>query len=142
MNDARRLRALQAVGINVAHHIVTALPLPALRILIIDVVLVRFQLGNLFVRDVQALLLFSLRQGDPQLAPSAEFIVLGKNELHLLAGISGRKRTDIMIVGHDAYLRCFNILQNEYTAGNKKMQRGDESYLATFDFSSSCIWGN
>ena len=32
MNDARRLRALQAVGINVAHHIVTALPLPALRI--------------------------------------------------------------------------------------------------------------
>ena len=44
MDDARRLGALLAVGIHVAHHVVADLMFPLLGDFIVDVVLVGFQL--------------------------------------------------------------------------------------------------
>ena len=100
MDDARRLGALEPVGVYMAHHVVAAFPLPALGIFIIDVVLVGFQLGDLLVGDFQALLLLRPGQGNPQPAPGAELVVLGEYKLHLLAGIPGGKGADIAIVRH------------------------------------------
>ena len=97
MDDARRLRALQTVSVDVAHHVVAALLLAVLRM--------GFQLGNLLVGNVQPLFLFRLRQRNPQLPPGAELVVLGEDELHLLAGIAGRKWADIAVMRHNAFLR-------------------------------------
>ena len=105
MDDARRLRALQTVRVVVAHHVVAALLLAALRIIVVDVLRMGFQLGNLLVSDVQPLFLFRLRQRNPQLPPGAELVVLGEDELHLLAGIAGRKGADIAVMRHNAFLR-------------------------------------
>ena len=105
MDDARRLRALQTVRVDVAHHVVAALLLAALRIVVVDVLRMGFQLGNLLVSDVQPLLLFRLRQRNPQLPPGAELVVLGEDELHLLAGIACRKWADIAVMRHNAFLR-------------------------------------
>ena len=43
--------------------------------LIIDVILVRFQLLNLFVRDVQSQLFFRLCKRDPESSPGLKFHV-------------------------------------------------------------------
>ena len=79
--------------------------LAALRIVVVDVLRVGFQLGNLLVGNVQPLLLFRLRQRNPQLPPGAELVVLGEDELHLLAGIAGREWADIAVMRHNAFLR-------------------------------------
>ena len=108
MDDAARLGALQAVGIDMAHHVMAALALAALGVVVVDVVLVSLQLGDLLVGDGQALLLLSPRQGDPQPPPGAELVVLGKDELHLRACVPGGKGADIPgMIGHgDVLLRC------------------------------------
>ena len=46
MDDARRLRALQTVSVNVAHHVVEALLLAALRIVGVDVLRVIFRANS------------------------------------------------------------------------------------------------
>ena len=51
MDDSRRFWALLAVSVYMTHHVVTHLALPLLRHGIVDVVLVRLQLGNLLVCD-------------------------------------------------------------------------------------------
>ena len=75
MDDALRLRALYAVGVHMAHHIVAHLLLPGLRHVIVDVVRVLLQLRDLLVRDGESQLLLRLRQRDPQPSPGAEFLV-------------------------------------------------------------------
>ena len=58
MDDALCLGALQAVGVDVAHHVMADELLARDGVLIVDVVLVRLQLGNLLIGDGQALRLF------------------------------------------------------------------------------------
>ena len=65
MQDPLGFGALQAVGVDVAHHVVAAFPLPALGVFIVDVVLMGFQLGDLLVGDGKALRLFRLGQRNP-----------------------------------------------------------------------------
>ena len=84
MNDPLRLRTLYAVGMDMAHHVVTHELLLRLRHLIIDILRGALQLCNLFLADVQSELALCLRQGDPEPAPGSEFLLLGKNVLHLL----------------------------------------------------------
>ena len=104
MDDARRLRALQAVGVDVAHHVVAHLALAGLGISIVDVVAVGLQLGDLLVRDGKAELLFRAGQGDPQPPPGAEFEVLREKVLHLRAGIARGERGNITVRLHDVLL--------------------------------------
>ena len=54
MDDALGLGALDAVGVDVAHDVVTDQPFPFLGDLVVDVVLVGFQLGDLLLGDGQA----------------------------------------------------------------------------------------
>ena len=98
MNDALCLGALQAVGIDVAHHVMAYQLFPGDGVLVIDVILVGFQLGNLFVGDGQALLLLGLGQGNPQLAPGAELVVVREDILHLVRSIAGAERRDIAVM--------------------------------------------
>ena len=51
MDDALCLGALQAVGVDVAHHVMADELLARNGVLIVDVVLVCLQLGNLLIGD-------------------------------------------------------------------------------------------
>jgi len=83
-----------------AHDIVAAFLFAGDGHVVIDVVAVRLQLGELLVGDGEALPLLGPRQRDPQPAPCFEFVVLGKNILHLLRRVAGGKRRKIGIVRH------------------------------------------
>ena len=101
VDDRLRLRALLAVGIDMAHNVVADYLLARLRDLVIDVVLERFKLRYLLVADVEAELLLCLRQGDPKPSPCAELEILGKDELHFRACVScGKRRYIIILLGH------------------------------------------
>ena len=100
MDDPLGVRALQAVGVDVAHHVVAALLLPADGVLVVDVVGVGLQLGDLLVGDGQALPLLGLGQGDPEFAPGAELVVVGEDVLHLLAGVAGLEGGNVSVVCH------------------------------------------
>ena len=104
VDDARRLRALQAVGVDVAHHVVAHLALAGLGLSIVDVIAVGLQLGDLLVRDGKAERLFRAGQGDPQPPPGAEFEVLREKILHLRAGIARGERGNITVRLHDVLL--------------------------------------
>ena len=108
VDDARRLRALQAVGIDVAHHVVAHLALAGLGLSIVDVVAVGLQLGDLLVRDGKAERLLRAGQGDPQPPPGAEFEVLREKILHLRAGIARGERGNITVRLHDVLLKRLN----------------------------------
>ena len=98
MDDTLGLGALQTVGIDVAHDIVTHQLFAGDGILVVHVVLVGFQLGNLLIGDGKALLLLGLGQRDPQLAPGAELVVVREDILHLVRGIAGRERGNITVM--------------------------------------------
>ena len=98
MDDALCLGALQAVGVDVAHHVMAHQFFARDGIFVVDVVLVRFQLGDLLVGDGKALLLLGLGQRDPQLAPGAELVVVREDILHLVRGVTGAERRDITVV--------------------------------------------
>ena len=91
MDDALGFRALHPVSVHMRHHIVAHLLFLFACHIVVDVVLMRFQLGNLLIGDGQAQLLLGFRQRDPQLAPCAELVVRRKQILHFLAGIAGGK---------------------------------------------------
>ena len=82
------LRTLQAIGIDMAHHVMPHKLLPGLGILIIDVILMGLQLIDLLLRNIQSQLFLGLSQRDPQLSPCAELLILGEQVLHLLGCVS------------------------------------------------------
>ena len=98
MDDAGGVGALLAVGVDVAHHIMADLLLTGLRHLIVDIVLMCDQLLDLFIADIQSQLLLALCQRDPQPAPGTKLLVVGKQLLHLLAGITLCQRALVNIV--------------------------------------------
>ena len=83
-------RALLPVGQHPGHHVVAQLPLVALHRREVDVVLVRLQLGDLLLRDLQPQLPLRLGQGHPAAPPEAEAGEVGEQAAHLLARRSGR----------------------------------------------------
>ena len=100
MDDALGVGALQTVRIDVAHHIVTDQLFPRGGFLVVDVILVGFQLGNLLIGDGQALLLLGLGQCNPQTAPGTELVVVRESILHLVRSIPGGEGRDITIMCH------------------------------------------
>ena len=109
VDDALGPGTLEAVGVNVAHHVVAAFLFPGGGILVVDVLPVGLQLLNLLLGDGKALLLFRLGQGDPQLAPGAELVVFRKDKLHLPAGVPGGKGAEVTVVLVHNFLLCFCI---------------------------------
>ena len=65
---------------------------------VINIVYVRPHFGDLLLRYRNTKLAFAFRKGNPKLPPGGEFAVVGKNALHLLAGIAGAKRVYIKFV--------------------------------------------
>ena len=88
MDNRLSLRAALTVCINVAHNIVTNFFFSGFRHLKVHDILIFHHLINLFLRDVQSQFLLGLCQSNPQFMPCGEFLLLGENVLHLLAGIS------------------------------------------------------
>lgn len=58
------------------------------------------ELGDLLIRDGKTLLFFRFGQGDPQAAPRAELVVLGKDVLHLLRGVARLEGGNVSVVLH------------------------------------------
>ena len=102
MDDSLRLRALQPVGVNMGHHIVTHFLLPAFRVLIVDVVRVAFQFRDLLIGDRKPQLLLRLGQRDPEFSPGPELSVRREYFLHLRARVAFRKRTYISVTAHSS----------------------------------------
>ncbi len=100
MNDPRCLRTLLSVGVYMAHDIVPHQLLSFLRHLVIDIICVRLQLVNLFLRDRKPQLPLRFRQRDPELPPCFEFLVRRKDILHLSARVPCGKRTYISVISH------------------------------------------
>ena len=98
MDDAAGCGALQPIGVDMAHHIMTAFFLPLFRIRIIDVFRMGNKLVDLLLCYIQTLIALSLSQSDPQLAPGFKLVVIGEDVLHLPAGIPGGKRADVSVV--------------------------------------------
>jgi len=74
---------LEAVGVDVGHHIVPDLALPPLGVLVIDVARVRTQLGDLRLGDREPQLLLRFGQRDPEAAPRPELEIGGEEVRHL-----------------------------------------------------------
>ena len=98
VDDAFRLRALDAVGIDVAHDVVPYHLLALFRHFIVHIVRAALQFFDLIFRDVQPQFLFRFRQGDPQFSPGAELLLLGKNVLHLFTCVALRQRAGVACV--------------------------------------------
>ena len=88
---------LLAIGVDVAHHVVAHQLLPGFRHVVVDVVGMGLQLVDLLLGDRKAQLPLRLGQGDPELPPGAEFMVLREQILHLTAGIAGGERGDVPV---------------------------------------------
>ena len=65
MDDAFRVRALEAVGIDMAHNVVADEFFARFSVLVVDVVLMGNQLVDLLLRDGQAKLMLGFCQRDP-----------------------------------------------------------------------------
>ena len=108
MDDAGRLRALQSVGVDVAHDIVAHQLLALLRHGVVDVIDVTLHLINHLLRDDGLSVLgkaqfhLGFRQRNPKLSPSGKLLVLTENVLHLRGGISLREGACVTVgVAHD-----------------------------------------
>ena len=113
MDDSFCIWTLAAIGVHMAHHIVTNQLLTLTGDFIVNLVLVGFQLCNLLVGDVDAQCFFCLGKGNPKLSPGFEFVVLRKYILHLLACVAGREGTFIRICAHLTFLHL-----SLYKSGN------------------------
>ena len=102
VDDALRVRALDAVGIDVGHDVVAALLLFLDGDFVVDVIGVRFQFVDLLLGDGQAQFMFGLRQSDPQLSPGLELEVRGEDVLHLFRRVPGIERSFVSVLLHNA----------------------------------------
>ena len=114
MDDAGCLRALFAVGVDVAHDVVTDDLFAGAGDVIVDIVGMCLHLVDHLVGDaIDAEFLLGLREGDPELPPGTELVVLGEDELHFLAGVPLGKRTYVCVcnIGH-------NLVSSEKSLAN------------------------
>ena len=88
VDDALGLRALHAVSVNVAHHIVTATLLFFFGDFEVNILLVGLQFVHLLLRNGEAEFHFGFGEVNPQLAPSLELVLRAENEAHFLASVT------------------------------------------------------
>ena len=116
VDDALRVRALDAVGIDVRHDVVTAFLLFFDGDFIVDVVGVRFQFVDLLLRDGQAQFVLGLGQSDPQFSPGLELEVRREDVLHLFRRVPGVERSFVSVLLHNA--RSFRIVLWRFNANS------------------------
>ena len=100
VDDGFRRRRLETIRVDVRHHIVTDLALTLFGVLVVDVLSVRFQLGNLLIGDRQPELLLRLGQSNPEPSPGSEFEIGREKVRHLSGGIPLRQRIGRRITFH------------------------------------------
>ena len=88
VDDAGGLGALQAVGMDMGHHVVADGFLALFRLFEVDVRLMGLEIRDLLFRDGQAQLPFRLGQQDPQLPPGLELVLGRKDETHARGGVA------------------------------------------------------
>ena len=88
MDDRPRVRADLAVGVDMRHDVMPHLALPRVRHVVVDVVHVRPQLGDLLHRNIQPQLALAFRQRDPQPPPGGKLAVVREDFLHLPARVA------------------------------------------------------
>ena len=98
VDDGPGLGAGQTEGVDMGHHIVPQLPLLLSGHGIIDVRQMLPHLRQLLVGDGKPKLLLAFRQGEPEPAPGGKLPVIGKDLLHLPAGIAAAQRVFIDFV--------------------------------------------
>ena len=100
MDNALGLWALDAVSVNVAHHVVTAALFFFFGDFEVDVLLVGLQFVHLLLRNREAEFHFGFGEVNPQLAPSLELVLRAEDETHFLAGVTLDKRA-FELITHD-----------------------------------------
>ena len=89
MDDGLGVGTLLAVGVDVAHNVMADQLFTGFRHVVVDIPGMGLHLIDLLLGHVQPQLVLGLRQGNPQLPPGAELVVVGEEILHLLAGVPG-----------------------------------------------------
>ena len=97
VDDALCLRALEAVGVDMAHDVVADEFFSGLRFLIVDVVLMGDEFVDLFFSDREAQLHLGFREGNPQKPPGFKLLVLGEDVLHFLRSVAGAEGGFVII---------------------------------------------
>ena len=92
VDDALRLRALDAVSVDVAHHIVTAALFFFFGDFEVNVLFVGLQFVHLLLRNREAEFHFGFSEVNPQPPPSLELVLRAEDETHFLASITLDKR--------------------------------------------------
>ena len=108
VDDALGLGALDAVSVNVAHHVVTAALFFFFGDFEVDVLFVGLQFVHLLLRNREAEFHFGFGEVNPQLAPSLELVLRAEDETHFLAGVTLDKRA-FELIAH--VLSFFEFLQ-------------------------------
>lgn len=103
VDDALCLRALHAVSVNVAHHVVTAALFFGFGNVKVDVGRVSLQFVHLFLGDRQAKFHFGFGQENPQLAPSLELVLRAEDETHFLRSITLNQRAFELITHFSSF---------------------------------------
>ncbi len=85
VDNALSLRALHAVSVNMAHHVVTAALFFFFGDFEVDVLFVGLQFVHLLLRNGEAEFHFGFGEVNPQLAPSLELVLRAEDETHFLA---------------------------------------------------------
>ena len=139
MDNPGGLGALLAVGVDVAHHVVAHQALSFLSHIVVNVILVGFQLVDLRLGHRQSQSVLRLGQGNPQLPPGAELKIVRKNVLHFPAGIPGRQGGDIgvMIVFHGQ--RTSSVWSCVYSVRRLSAGLGDQLCLLTIRLSAAPV---
>ena len=95
MNDALRARRIEAVSVNVRHHIMPNLFFPRCDHIVIDGAYMRGQLVHLRLRDGQAQIVLRPRQRNPEPAPRLVAHIRGEQVQHGLRRVARSQRAFI-----------------------------------------------
>ena len=113
MDDSLRLRALYAIGVHMAHHVVAHFFFSCTGHIIVDIFRMGFQFFDLLISNGQSQLLFRLRQSNPKLPPCPKFHVRRKDILHLPAGIALGERTVVSVCTHKVSFVVVSFLSSD-----------------------------
>ena len=97
VNDSLRLRALDTVGIDMAHHVVTAALFFGFRDIEIDVLRVGLEFVYLLLRNRKAKLHFAFGEDNPELAPGFELVLRAEEKLHFPGSVSCIERVFVFV---------------------------------------------
>ena len=122
MNNGHRALGLRSVCLYVRHNVMAHLSFITFGSLVIDVVGIFFQFGDLFGRNIQPEFHFRFSQRNPKFSPKFEPLFIGKRMLHFLACISRTKRILVNRIIRHGFSRNFHstiLYRNCFSRYNK-----------------------